>query len=118
MRTGHKQGEMRLTYFSKITQPRKQNSCFCLVVCIQRSRNTGFSCYNVQLLQRAAALPYLPLDIRGPLKEDLRLLFFWGALAYALGLEAFAFCFGLFGMGSIRKGKELLKRKELLKGNC
>jgi hypothetical protein len=89
MRTGHKQDEMRLTYFSKISTAQEAEQRFCLVVCIQRSRNTGFPCYNVQLLQRAAALPYLPLDIRGPLKEDLRLLLFW-VLAYALDLRLFA----------------------------
>jgi hypothetical protein len=31
---------------------------------------------------------------------------------------AWFFCFGLFGVGSIWKGKELQKGKELLKGNC
>jgi hypothetical protein len=38
-------------------------------------------------------------------------------LAFTLSL-AWAFCFGLFGVGSFWKIKEFLKGKELLKGTC
>jgi hypothetical protein len=51
----------------------------------------------------------LPLFIKGPLKEG------WGLLGV---LFAFGFYFGLLGVGSFWKGKELLKGKEFLKGNC
>jgi hypothetical protein len=44
-------------------------------------------------------------------------LAFWVFCLWLL-LWAFAFGFGLLGVGSFWKGKELLKEKELLKGNC
>jgi hypothetical protein len=62
---------------------------------------------------RSSAPPCLPL----PLKKGLRLFCF---LPLAFALEhflGFGFCFGCFSLGSFWKGKELLKEKELLKGN-
>jgi hypothetical protein len=62
---------------------------------------------------RASAPPYLPLDIKRPTERG------HGAFAFEVFWAlAFGFCFGLFGVESFWKGKELLKIKELLKGNC
>jgi hypothetical protein len=48
----------------------------------ERSRNTGFSCYNVTPLPHAP--PCLPLDIKDSMKEEARLFAFgflmWEAL--------------------------------------
>jgi hypothetical protein len=52
----------------------------------ERSRNTGFSCYNVTTLaENCAPPPCLPLGIKESLKENTRLLdegrlFGWGRL--------------------------------------
>jgi hypothetical protein len=77
---------------------------------------------------KATAPPCLPLFIKVPLKEGwgilggfLPLTFTLGFclwLWFWLGYFALNFGFGLFGVGSFWKGKELLKGKEFLKGNC
>jgi hypothetical protein len=71
-----------------------------LFIIRERSRNTGFSCYNVKPLSKNYALPHLPLGIKDSLKEDMRLfdegrLFDGGFLA-----------------------EEKVKGKELLRENC
>jgi hypothetical protein len=79
-----------------------------------RSRNAGFSCYNVTTLPENCAPPFcLPLDIKDSLKEDSRLLD-----------EGRLFDGGVFWLKRIAGGRllegenELLKGKELMKGNC
>jgi hypothetical protein len=88
-----------------------QNSCFSYVVYVKRSRNAGFSCYNVTPLPRTAAPPCLPLGIKDSLKEAFG---FW-----LFGFWLLAFCCERLWKGKeLLNGKGLLKENELLKGKC
>jgi hypothetical protein len=82
------------------------------------SRNEGFSCYNVTPLPESHCSTLLTAVYKRPLKEEEELFAFGFHLGFLLWALALGFGFGLFGMGSFRKGKELLKGKEWLKENC
>jgi hypothetical protein len=92
MRTGHKQGEMWLTCFSKIGIAPAAEQLF-LWNCVQIVTMSRPSL-------RASAPPCLLLFIKGPLKEEKGLCLGFFALEGFFGSLAWFFCFGLFGVGS------------------
>jgi hypothetical protein len=74
---------------------------YVFLVCVQRSKNTGFSCYNVKPFPKSLCSTLFAIVCKRPTEG---------------GPEAFGFCllelyFGLFGVESFWKEKELLKRK-------
>jgi hypothetical protein len=80
MRTGHKQGEMQLIAFTCRPRLGKADQLH-LLSCVQRSRNAGFSCYNVTPLPCSTLFATV---YKRPLKEEEGLLFgflFFGLLA-------------------------------------
>jgi hypothetical protein len=95
MRTGHKQGKMQLTCFSKIgTTPEAEQLCLLSCLCSEKQER---SLPVTSPSLRATALPCSPVGIKRPTEEGA-----WGffALEGFFWALAFGFCFGLFGMGS------------------
>jgi hypothetical protein len=95
-----------------------------LLVCIQRSRNAGFSGYNVTPLPKDCCSTLFTTGYKRPTKGGLEaflglfaLGFYFGLLVLALALAltwvffTWGFGFGLFGVENFWKGKELLKEK-------
>jgi hypothetical protein len=112
MRTGHKQGKMQLTCFSKIGTALEVEQ-LCLLSCLHLEKQKQVSpITRSRASLRIATAPCLPLGVKDPLKEEegpLLLAFALGYEAFAFGfcllLEASVFCFWLFGVGRFWDGK-------------
>jgi hypothetical protein len=119
MRTGHKQGKMRLTCFSLDWHSSRSRTAVSPKLFAFTVAGTQVSPVTMsQPYWRAAALPCLLLFIKKkPTEGGLEAFLGFLPLAFTLG-----FCLWLllwdFGVGSFWKGKELLKGKEFLKRNC
>jgi hypothetical protein len=74
---------------ARATEEENAGQLLLLSCLFQRSRNAGFSCYNVMPLLESTAPPCLPLGIKDSQKEDMR-LFALGFLLEAIALGAFA----------------------------
>jgi hypothetical protein len=99
----------------------KRAEQLCLLSLLSEKQEGRFSPLQCNTPPPEPLLHLLLLFIKGLRKEGWGVFLLPFAFAFALGVVgalAWLFCFGLFVVGSFWKGKELLKEKELLKGNC
>jgi hypothetical protein len=101
-----------------------QSSCFSKVIYVQRSRNTGFSCYNVTPLPENHCSTLLTTGYKRLAEGRSKALLL--ALLLASGLLAFVFltgkAFWLSGCGRLlegksARGKRTAEGRRFLKGN-